>query len=145
MCRICTFSSGPHMFPAALIRRGCFPCKQPLALSRLNSYPRVWEQGLTFPSPLGWMPDLHHHGPASVQSGSASHVCSASSLKRLAKHLAVIYSIFTLLYYSRTHIGVSRLCLSNETPSPASGDAAASLFHLLTWLPRNFFPVRVVE
>lgn len=50
-----------------------------------------------------------------------------------------------LLYYSRTHTGVSCLCLSNETPSPVSGDAAASLSHLLTWLPRNSFPVRVME
>lgn len=28
MCRICTFSSGPHMFPAELIRQGYFPYKQ---------------------------------------------------------------------------------------------------------------------
>lgn len=145
MCRICTFSSGPHMFPAALIRRGCFPCKQPLALSRLNSYPQVWEQGLTFPSPLGWTPDLHHHGPASLQSGLTSHVCTASSLKCLAKHLAVVHYIFMVVCYSRTHIGVSSLCLSNKTLSPVSGDAPASLPHLLIWLPRNFFPVRVME
>lgn len=145
MCRICTFSSGPHMFPAALIRRGCFLCKHSPALSRLNSYAQVREHGLTFPSPLGWTPDLHYHGPASVQSGSSSHVCSASPLKCLAEHLAVVYSIFMLLYYSRTHIGASCLRLRNETSSPVSGDAAASVFHLLTWLPHNLFPVRVME
>lgn len=127
MCRICTFSSGPHMFPAAPIRRGCFPCEQPLALSRLNSYPQVWEQGLTFPSPPGRTPDLHHHGPASVRSGSSSHGCSASSLKCLAKHLAVVYYILMLLYYSRTHTGVSYVCLCSETQSPVSGGCCCLL------------------
>lgn len=137
------FQRAPHVSCSA-DPTGLFPVQASSSL-QVKLLPQVWEQGLTFPSPLGWTPDLHNHGPASVQSGSSSHVGSASSLKCLAEHLAVVYSIFMLLYYSRTHVGVSCLLLSNETSSSVSGDAAASVFHLLTWLPQNFFPVRVME
>lgn len=57
MCRICTFSSGPHMFPAVLIWQGYFPCKQPVGLSRVSSCPQACEEDPIFPPPSGQKPE----------------------------------------------------------------------------------------
>lgn len=69
MCRICTFSSGPHMFLQCWSDGVISLTNSPVSLSRLNSCPPACKEDLSAPSrwdrPLT-AAILHHHEPASL-------------------------------------------------------------------------------